>query len=148
MATSRFGAVIDARVPLCDATTVAAVFDGPPLTADVPMEYVVVWGTEADDDDSTLSQEWRGLGAKSRQESGEVTCALLVGTGGDVVKTARDRALAILAEIEVAVRADLTLGGALTAGWCEMRSAQPTAVRTSDGLYVRVVFTIAYQNKI
>jgi len=147
--TSRFGAVIDALVTLVDTTSVTHTFDGPPNTAEGPTEYVIVGGTDDPDDDAgEITQAWNGLGAGAKQETGEVTCAVLVGTGDDVVKTARDRALVILGEIETALRADKTLGGVLVSGWCEMASGRPSQRRNSNGLYARVAFTVRYQTRI
>jgi hypothetical protein len=147
--TSRFGAVVDALVVLVDATTVGRVFDGPPNTADALTEYVVVGGTDDPDDDAgEFDQVWNGIGASAKQETGSVVCATLVSTGDDVVKTARDRALVILGEVETALRADKTLGGVITSGWCEMSSGRPRQRRNSNGLYVRVEFTVDYQTRI
>ena len=149
MATSRFGAVVDALVSLIDATSVTHVFDGPPNTADTLDEYVIVGGTDDPDDDAgEIQQEWNGLGAGAKQETGQVTCAVLVGTGNDVVKTARDRALVVLGEVETALRADKTLGGVLVSGWCGLAEGRPSQRRNSNGLYARVVFTVQYQTKI
>lgn len=149
MSTSRFGAVVDALIVSIGTATGATVLDGPSnqtLTVD---EYVVVGGTDDPDDDAgEIEQEWNGLGASAKQETGEVTCAVLVGTGGDVVKTARDRALVLFGQIETAVRADKTLGGVITSGWCEMRSGRPSQRRNTNGLYARIVFTITYQSRI
>ena len=149
MATSRFGAVVDALVSLIDATTVTHVFDGPPHTADTLDEYVIVGGTDDPDDDAgEVRQEWNGLGAGAKQETGEVTCAVLVGTGDDVVKTARDRALVVLGEVETALRADKTLGGVIVSGWCSLAEGRPSQRRNANGLYARVVFTVSYQTHI
>lgn len=149
MATSRFGAVVDALVTLVDATSVTHVFDGPPNTAEGPAEYVIVGGTDDPDDDAgEIAQEWNGLGAGTKQETGEVRCAVLVGTGDDVVKTARDRALVIFGEVETALRADKTLGGVIVSGWCSLAEGRPAQRRNANGLYARVVFTVTYQTKI
>ena len=149
MATSRFGAVVDALVTLVDATSVTHVFDGPPNTADTLDEYVIVGGTDDPDDDAgEFDQDWAGIGRQSKNETGEVTCAVLVGTGNDVVKTARDRALVVVGEIETALRADPTLGGVLSAGWSHLSEGRPRQRRNANGLYVRVTFTVAFQSRI
>jgi hypothetical protein len=147
--TSRFGAVVDALVTLVDATSVAHTFDGPPNTADTLAEYAIVGGTDDPDDDAgEIDQTWAGIGAGAKQETGEVVCAVLVGTGDDVVKTARDRALVLFGEVETALRADKTLGGVITSGWCEMASGKPRQRRNTNGLYVRIEFTVRYQTRI
>jgi hypothetical protein len=147
--TSRWGAVVDALVVLVGTTSAAQVFDGPPNTADSLTEYVTVGATEdPDDDGGEIGQEWNGIGAGTKQETGQVVCAVLVGTGDDVVKTARDRALVIFGEVETALRADKTLGGVITSGWCEMSTGRPRQRRNTNGLYVRVEFTVDYQTRI
>ncbi len=148
MASSRFGAVTDALVTLI-GTAGSTTFDGPPLTADVPTDYVIVGGTEDPDDDAgDIDQDWAALGKASRNETGTVTCAILAGTGDDIIKTARDRALTILANIETALRADPSLTGVLSPGWCHITSATPKQVRNDRGLYVRIRFTVTYKSRI
>jgi hypothetical protein len=149
VSTSRYGLVVDALISAIDSATGVTVIDGPAnqtLTAD---EYVVVGGTDdLDDAAGTIDQDWAGIGRQARNEAGLVACAVLVGSGGDVVKTARDRALVILGQIEDALRADPTLGGVLPAGWCQMTAATPSQRRNTNGLYVRLQFSVAYQSRI
>jgi hypothetical protein len=147
--TSRFGAVTDALITLIGATDVSATFDGPFLTADIPIDYAIVGGTDdPEDDGGEFTQDWNGLGARTKVETGEVVCAILVGTGDDVVKVARDRALDIVGQVETAIRADPTLGGAVVSGWCQVSRGVPRQRTNTAGLYVRIVLTIAYQSHI
>ncbi len=146
--TSRFGAVVDALVTAIDATSVQHVFDGPPLTSESLTEYVIVGGTnDADDDAGEFAQTWAGLGAKAKDETGEVTCAVLVQTGDDGVKAARDRALVIFGEIETAVRADPTLA-VLVSGWLNLSAGRVSQRRNANGLYARLVLTVSYKCRI
>lgn len=148
MTTPRIGAVIDALVTLAGTTSALSVYDGPANTTTTTTDYVVIGGTEdPDDEPSSFDQSWNGLGAKTKNEVGEITCAVLVGTGNDDVKVARDRALAILGEVEAAVRADPSLGGVLIGGWAHVSSGRHVQRRNSQGLYVRITFTVAYQTK-
>ena len=148
MSTSRLGAMIDALVIAIDATTVEAVFDGPPLTSVPPTEYVIVGGTDDPDDDAgEVTQTWAGLGAKAKDEAGQVTCAVLVGTGNDVVKAARDRALVIFGEIETALRASPDLA-VLVSGWSHTSDVRITQRRHENGLYARLTFTVSYKCRI
>lgn len=148
MAAPKFGAVIDALVTLARTTTAGAVYDGPVITGEVPLDFIVIGGTEdPDDEPSSFDQSWNGLGAKTKNESGEITCAVLVGTGNENVKVARDRALVILGEVETKVRADPSLGGVLTGGWCQVSGGRHVQRMNTQGLYVRIVFTVAYQTK-
>lgn len=148
MAVPKFGAVIDALVTLAKTTTAGAVYDGPVVTGEVPLDFIVIGGTEdPDDEPSSFDQSWNGLGNKSKNEQGEITCAVLVDTGDENVKVARDRALAILGEVETKVRADPSLGGVLIGGWCQVSGGRHVQRLNTQGLYVRVVFTVAYQTK-
>lgn len=148
MGVPKFGAVIDALVTVAGTTSAEAVYDGPAVTAEYASEFIVVGGTEdPDDEPSSFDQTWNGLGAKTKNESGAVTCAVLVGTDNVDVKTARDRALVILGEFEAAVRADPTLGGVLSAGWCQVSGGRHVQRQNNQGLFVRISFTVSYQTK-
>ena len=148
MAAPRFGAVIDALVALAGTTSAGAVYDGPVVTSTLPPDFVVIGGTEdPDDEPSSFDQSWAGLGNRSKAETGDVTCAVLVGTGDENVKVARDRALVILGQVEAAVRADPTLGGVLSGGWCQVSGGRHVQRLNTQGLYVRITFTVSYQTK-
>jgi hypothetical protein len=148
MAVPKFAAVIDALVVLARTTSATAVYDGPTVTIPVPVDFVVIGGTEdPEDDGSSFDQSWNGLGKRTKDEAGEITCAVLVGTGDDEVKAARDRALAILGEVEAAVRNDPSLGGVLVGGWAHVSGGRHVQRLTTEGLYVRITFTVAYQTK-
>lgn len=148
MSVPKFGAVIDALVTLARSTSALDVHDGPVVATASTSDYLVIGGTEdPDDEPSSFDQTWNGLGARGKVETGEVTCAVLVGTGGEDVKTARDRALSILGEMETLVRADPSLGGVLSGGWCQVSGGRHVQRLNSQGLYVRVVFTVSYQTK-
>lgn len=148
MTTPRFGAVIDALATLARTTSTQAVYDGPVVTSTLPPDFIVVGGTEdPDDEPSSFDQSWNGLGQRGKVEQGEVTCAVLVGTGNEDVKVARDRALAILGEVETKVRNDPSLGGVLSGGWCQISGGRHVQRLNSQGLYVRITFTVSYQSK-
>lgn len=148
MGAPKIGAVIDALVGLAAGTSAQAVYDGPTVTSESPTDFIVIGGTEdLDDEPSSFVQAWNGLGARGKTETGEVACAVLVGTGNDQVKVARDRALSILAEMEAAVRNDPSLGGVLSAGWCLVSGGRHVQRLNSQGLYVRITFTVSYQTK-
>lgn len=148
MTVPKFGSVIDALVTLAGTTSARAVYDGPVNITAPPTDFIVVGGTEdPDDEPSSFDQSWNGLGAKTKNESGEITCAVLVGTGNEDVKVARDRALTILGEVETKVRADPSLGGVLSGGWAHVSGGRHTQRLNTQGLYVRIVFTVTYQTK-
>jgi hypothetical protein len=146
--TSRFGVTVDALVSLFATTSAEAVYDGWPLTGDVPADYIIVGGTEDPDDESgEFDQDWAALGKQARTETAQITCAILAGTGDDSIKVARDRALAILAECEALLRTTPALG-VLEPGWAHLTSVAVRPVRNTEGTYVRVRFTVAYQSRL
>lgn len=153
MATSRAPAVIDALLALCRAAPGldgVTVMDGPKVTGD-PLKAVVCIGWDADEDGDGAavesSQEWAGLGAKARDETLQVTCAALAWHGETTVKPVRDRAYALVAAVEQALRADPSLGFppptvvALATGNAYQQ-------QTSSGAQCRVVFVVAVQTRI
>lgn len=149
MTTSRWPSIVDALLAAFAATDAALVLDGPNGTADVATDYVVVGGTEDPDDDAgEFDQDWRGLGAKARQETGTVTCAVLAATGDDDIPTTRARAFEILGQLETAARTDPTLGAAINSGWLHVTNGRASQRRNANGAYVRIVFTVSYSARI
>ena len=146
--TSRLPAAIDALLDTFGAVTQA--YDGPEALPQVwPDELVIVGGTEdPDDDTASASYEWAGLGAKKRNESGEITCALVVQRGDIDVKANRDRAFAVMADLEAAVVIDPTLGGAVTSGWFLPSSVTYSQRQNDRGSFARIVLTVSYQSRI
>jgi len=149
MPTSRLGAVIDALVTTLDAGTAVAVYDGYPVLSSLPADFVVVGGApDPDADAASLEQAWAGLGAKSRDETGEITCAVVAQSGGTVHKPSRDRVLVILGELETAIRSDPTLGGAVAAGWLHVTTGALSQQQNSNGSRAVVTFTVSYRTRI
>lgn len=146
MASTRYGLVVDALVALIGATD-TTVFDGPPLTSDIPTDYVIVGATDDPDEDSgDIRADWSGLGAQKRKEESDVTCCVVAWTGDDNLKATRDRALAVLDNVAAAMKADHSLG-VLLPGWAHITSAVPRQRRNTNGTYFRLVFTVSYQTK-
>lgn len=130
MSTSAVPAVLDALVALfADTLPDVEVIDGPWVT--LPQgDYLTVGWTPYDNDTAADAlQEWRGFRGGSpppRKEEFDVVC-YLDSAGGDTdaasVKTRRDGAFVLLADVEDALRNDLTLGGAVSAdGWVELKA--------------------------
>lgn len=149
MTSPVFGRIIDALLGIAEATSASAAYDGPIVTSEAPEDFIVVGGTEDPEDDqpSSFTQIWNGLGARGKIETGEITCAVLVGTGGDDVRSSRDRALLLVSEFEDLVREDPSLGGILQGGWAHVSGGTHTQRFTTQGMYVRIVFTVSYQTK-
>lgn len=148
MPIAKFGAVIDALLTLAESTSVERVYDGPVVTSEAPATFMVIGGTEDPDDEaSSFDQTWNGLGARGKNETGEVTGVVIATTGNDGVRAARDQALTLLAELEALIRSDPSLGGVLTGGWAQASGGRYVQRKNSQGLYARVTFTITYQTK-
>lgn len=149
--TSRLPAVIDALIETFGTVTDLTVFDGPEfsLTEDAVGEFVIVGGNgDRSAESGSLAQTWAGMGHHSRNEEGGVDCALVVQTGDSVIKTSRDRVFVLLGELETALVADPTLGGAVMAGWMLPLSASIEAEENGLGSYVRLSFTISYRSRL
>lgn len=150
MLPSQLGTAIDKLVALVTAALpTVKVFDGPEVGSDWPAQWAVVGGdgpVDQEEDAGRTVQTWNGLGAKTRQEQLTITCAVGSSTGNDEtgLKGRRDAALALLAAIETALRADPGLGNFTTGdGAAEMSDASLKYVTNVQGLAAVLVFTIA-----
>lgn len=144
--TSRVPAVIAALVAQLDAALDVAVFDGPALGDDARASWL-----EIGVDDPELGGgsgltaassriEWRGLGAKSRDEHITVLCAAWAWTGEDAVSVPRASAYALVAQVEAILFADPSLGGvALFGGMSDLTLRQGL---TSKGATAAVLFQV------
>lgn len=109
MATTRIGAAIDALVVLCRAAPGLAgvvVFDGPRVTDnDLVNPDRLYIGASADDDPAAEGdQDFAHLGARARDETFAIACTAEAWSGDTDMKVRRDRALALLAEVENLLR--------------------------------------------
>lgn len=157
--TSRVPAVINYLVTLFtnDATLGAAdpavaVYDGPVVT-DAP-EQLILW-VGMDDPDSEEApigaeseSEWGSLGALARNEQITVHCVAEAWTGSTDVATARVSAFNIVAAVETLLRADVSLGGTLPSGWCEVTGMQLRQNNVQQGAVARVAFNINCRARI
>ncbi|YCK35176.1 hypothetical protein ACNF49_14135 [Actinomadura sp. ATCC 39365] len=154
MATSRVPDVLDALVALfgsAPALDRVKVFDGPPVTGS-PVTDAVFVGYDGDPDGDggqavEFTQEWASIGQRARDETFTVTCAVLAWRGSTAVRPVRERAFALLAAAEDALRADPSLGlppptvVAVAAG--SLQQAQ-----WHDGVACRIPFQVAVKTRI
>lgn len=150
MTTSRVGAVIDALVTTFTAGTAAKVFDGPVVVSSAPTTFAIVGGSISESL-VPIQQDWAGLGHNSRNETAEVPCAVVSQSGDSdplAVKRHRDAALVLLAQLEAAVVADPTLGGAVAAGWLHITSGVLTQDQNQNGCAVSITFTVSYKARL
>lgn len=147
-ASSRVGAVIDALVTTFSTGTAAEVYDGPPLVSTAPGTFVIVGANEEAESRIPLTQDWAGLGRNSRNETGDIPCAIVSQSGDTVIKMHRDAALALMAQLEAAVVADPTLGGAVQAGWLHITSGDLLQEQTPNGARVAIPITVSYRARL
>lgn len=153
---SRVPDVIDALVTLFTASPNlgdAKVLDGPPVT-DSPLFEAIYVGYDGDPDGgaetATFEQEWAGLGARAKNETVTVTCAVIAWKGDNNAaarKARRVRAFALLGVVEAIVRADPSLGFPPPTV-AAMASGQLFQRQTASGFEARIPFQIQVQTRI
>ncbi|SEG44888.1 hypothetical protein SAMN04489712_105276 [Thermomonospora echinospora] len=139
-AIDRLYALFEAALPA------ATVVDGF-LIAWPPGDWAVVGGDGAvseEEDAARSTQMWKGLGARIRDESIDVICAVGSSTGNteDGPRTRRQAAYAMLTAIEAGLRADPGLGGFTTGGAAAITDQALRYVANDKGTAAAIVFTI------
>lgn len=116
-----------------------AVYDGPPVTADVPGSYVTVGFVLGEDNGGSYDQVY--LAGGLLEETGTVHCEIVCWTGDVDLATMRTQAFALADALQAAMSADGTLGGVV-------RSAAMTVdvrpVQTTAGAEQRLMVTLNY----
>jgi hypothetical protein len=131
---------IRAALPLPDATDGVAVFDGPAPERAYAARAVTIAAAFQDDQDAVMVDRVEYGAGPTVTERMTVAGSVYVG-GGDVdVDGYRGQAGSILTAIEDALRADRTLGGAVSLA--RLASAQWLQGRDSKGTGVSIGFTI------
>jgi hypothetical protein len=148
MVSTRFFDAVDAIVAALKAAGLL-VWDGPVVTGDFSDSVFVGYDgdPEGNYEAATLTQDWAGLGAKRRDETLDIHCAVVALSGDGDAKSARDRAKTILTTVETTVRADPSLGQPpqFTAGLKPVAAFQEP---TTDGLQIRITFTISIKTRV
>ena len=129
------------------------VVDGDTVSGDVGTWLMVGWD-DPDNDRATAAtgrQSWAGLGAKSRDEEGTVTCLVVVTRGDSQLKDARSTVRVVTDAVEGIHRADPSLGGTVPglmwAGFGDGR----TEIRqwlSEEGAVVTCTFEIAFKARL
>jgi hypothetical protein len=156
MVASRVPAVIDALVTILTAADLGApIWDGPITTGD-PSDAVYI-GYDADpqggeEQGAEVQQGWAGIGTESRDEEGQIMCAVVVLTGNQITgwKGPRDRAYALLDGVNGAIRgtpakASLGLSPPMTA---ELWPGAYFQEANPDGFQARLLFQIHYTTRV
>lgn len=148
---SRAPEVVDAIYNLVDAAAPAdvRVYDGPLADQD-PADAIHI-GYDADPDvlgDAvTSSQDWAGLGAKKRNETLTVACAIFLLDGAADIRAARIRGYGLLAVVEDAIHPAPSMGLSAPT-WAGVTSSRLLYIPSEDtGLEVWLGFTITVQTR-
>lgn len=153
--TSRFAQATDAIVTALRAAPALAspvvVQDGPSIQNAEWDDCVYVgfdgdWGNTVAEA-VVINQVWPYIGVTTREETSDITCAIVSQTGDDDIKGVRDRAVVLLAAVETVLRTDPTLGidGSTIAQLSPVAVYQET---TQAGLACRVLFTISVKTTL
>ncbi len=117
MVASRVPAVIDALTAVLVAANIegVSIWDGPLVTGEYGDSIFIGYDADpqgGEEQASEVQQDWAGIGAQARNETGQITCAVVVFTGNQITswKDTRDRAFALLDEVGDAVLVDLRVG--------------------------------------
>lgn len=144
MLTSSIPKAIDGLIANLKADTTftaVTIVDGQPTT-ELPGDYVAIGFS--DDAGSAIngSQDPATLGNQRREEKYSISCEVSSWIGSSVMKNARDRAFAILANVERVIRADATLKGAVM--FADFGSSiSVSQIQTSQGAVVTIAFDVA-----
>jgi len=133
---------LNALLPTLAGWDVVTVFDGPPVTADVPTDYVTV-GYVADDQAGTYSQTQDPNGFQY-VEVGTVRSQLSCITGDIDLASVRTRVFALMDSVDAAVRADRRLGVLSPSGTSELE-VEVLSMQSTGGTAQSLVFTLHYQ---
>jgi hypothetical protein len=155
MATSAIPAAIDALLEIVGAAPDLAgvqVIDGPPVGDMSEQDYLSI-GWQPDSEEAVqMVQDFNAAGARTRDEDFTILCWLDTWTGDSDVKARRDRAFALLAVIEDAIRASgasptaPTLNG--TVLWAHLTGALLKQANTDQGTRAGIAFTVTCRARI
>ena len=116
------------------------IIDGQP-TIDLPGDYVAIGFVDDASPSISGSQDPTALGNLRREEKYTIACEVSSWVGSTIMKTARDRAFAILGNVERVVRADGTLNGAVI--FADFGSSiDVSQVQTTNGAVVTILFSV------
>ncbi|WP_084963753.1 hypothetical protein [Thermoactinospora rubra] len=152
MTETRVPAIINALVTLLSADPGLAgkVVDGPPVTND-PLNEAVFIGydgnPEGDGQAAESTQEWAGIGQRKRDETVQITCAVVVWRGSTKVQPVRQRVYELLGEVGEVLRADPSLG-LPPPTLAEMASGQLFQSQRQSGIECRIPFVVAVKTRV
>lgn len=129
-------------LPTLSGWTNVTVYDGAPVTGDIPVDYATV-GYVADDQAGTynLIQDPDGV---QWQEAGTVRSQLTCVTGDADLSTMRTRTFALVDALETYVRNNRTLGNTLSPEGTTELTVEVLSIQSGTGAGQTVIFTLQY----
>lgn len=118
------------------------VFDGPPVTGEVPQAYCTVGFAFEEDSAGSFEHERAGNGFQL-EETGGVRCELVATVGETDLARVRALAFDLLDEVEKTIRADQTLGVLPPASTTNL-AVDVVPAQTTTGAQQRLPFTVGY----
>jgi len=147
-------AAIDAIVTALQGTGLT-VWDGPIVTGNFNDAVYIAFDGDYDGEERAAftDQQWAGIGQRRRDETSEITCAVvaLVGEGNTSWKPARDRIAAQLEIVGQKLRSDPTLGpslGLTPPSVAELVPGELFQENGPSGFQARLLFTINYKTRV
>lgn len=130
-----------ATLPTLSGWSTVSVFDGPPVTADAPRDYVTVGFVQGEAFAGSYDRV-RGI-ANLVEEAGTIRSELVCLTGDVDLPTVRARAFALADAWEAWVEADQTLG-ILGPSATASLAVDVAPAQTTEGAEQRLVLTLSY----
>ncbi|MCX5201046.1 hypothetical protein OG897_06165 [Streptomyces sp. NBC_00237] len=155
MATSAVPGAITALLGILRAAPALAeveVLDGPPVGDMADADLVVVGWAPGADTAAELVQDFAYAGARRRDEELSISCWVESWSGDLEIGPRRERAFALLAVVEDAIRASggapeaPTLGG--TVLWSHLTRAALQQFTTDQGVRAGIAFTVSCRARI
>lgn len=145
--TSQTPAAIDRLVAVFRAALPGAQVADGPLVRPARTAWAVVGGdgpVGEEEDAARAVQSWTGIGARRRDETIDVVCAVGTATGDPETGMTARRAAAyrMLGAVETALRADPGLGGLTTGGAAAVTETALKYVTSPRGIAAAIIFTI------
>lgn len=138
----RLHAALVATLPTLPGWSVVEVFDGPPVTGNVPTSYCTVGHAQLEDSAGSYETTLAGNGFQL-EESGLVRCELVVFDGGTDVTALRVRAFGLLDALDAAIRANRTFGVLSPEATTDL-AVDVVPVQSQAGAVQRLPFSVLY----
>ncbi|MET9957035.1 hypothetical protein ABZ135_36545 [Streptomyces sp. NPDC006339] len=155
MATSRVPAAVDALLAVLGAAPALAevlIVDGPPHNNLTGAERIYVGWQPSDSAAVSLTQDFNGAGARTRDEDFVISCYAEVWSGITDMQPQRARVFELVGVVEDALRATNaapeapTLGG--TVLWSHLTAGDLMQDQTTDGARAGLSFQVACRARI